>query len=134
MLHRAIFGSLERFLGILIEHHAGRLPTWLAPVQVVVMNITDRQEDYVHEIAQSLKNHGVRVETDLRNEKIGFKIRAHTLQRVPYLLVAGDKEVQAQQVAVRTRGGKDLGGMSWQSFLERLRIELDSRGRQTLED
>jgi threonyl-tRNA synthetase len=134
MLHRAIFGSLERFLGILIEHHAGRLPAWLAPVQVVIMNITDRQEDYVREIAQSLKNQGVRVETDLRNEKIGFKIREHTLQRVPYLLVAGDKEVQAQQVAVRTRGGKDLGGMSLQSFLERLRIELDSRGRQTLED
>ena len=98
------------------------------------MNITDRQEDYVREIAQSLKNQGVRVESDLRNEKIGFKIREHTLQRVPYLLVAGDKEVQAQQVAVRTRGGKDLGGMSLQSFLERLRIELDSRGRQTLED
>ncbi|MGA0084082.1 MAG: threonine--tRNA ligase [Steroidobacteraceae bacterium] len=134
MLHRAIFGSLERFLGILIEHHAGRLPAWLAPVQVVIMNITDRQEDYVREIAQSLKNQGVRVESDLRNEKIGFKIREHTLQRVPYLLVAGDKEVQAQQVAVRTRGGKDLGGMSLQSFLERLRIELDSRGRQTLED
>ncbi len=134
MLHRAIFGSLERFLGILIEHHAGRLPAWLAPAQVVIMNITDRQEDYVREIAQSLKNQGVRVESDLRNEKIGFKIREHTLQRVPYLLVAGDKEVQAQQVAVRTRGGKDLGGMSLQSFLERLRIELDSRGRQTLED
>jgi threonyl-tRNA synthetase len=134
MLHRAIFGSLERFLGILIEHHAGRLPTWLAPVQVVVMNITDRQEDYVAELVQSLKNQGLRAEADLRNEKIGFKIREHTLQRVPYLLVAGDKEVQAQHVAVRTRGGKDLGGMSLQSFLERLRIELDSRGRQTLED
>ena len=134
MLHRAIFGSLERFLGILIEHHAGRLPAWLAPVQVVVMNITDRQQDYVAEVVQFLKNQGLRVESDLRNEKIGFKIREHTLQRVPYLLVAGDKEVQAQQVAVRTRGGKDLGGMSMQSFLERLRIELDSRGRQTLED
>lgn len=134
MLHRAIFGSLERFFGILLEHHAGRLPAWLAPVQVVVMNITERQDDYVAKVTQFLRNHGVRVESDLRNEKIGFKIRAHTLQRVPYLLVAGDKEVQAQQVAVRTRGGKDLGVMSLQTFLERLRIELDSRGRQTLED
>jgi threonyl-tRNA synthetase len=134
MLHRAIFGSLERFLGILLEHHAGRLPAWLAPTQAVLMNITERQAPYLKEIADFLTNQGVRVETDLRNEKIGFKIREHTLQRVPYLLVAGDKEVAAQLLSVRTRSGKDLGQMSPQTFVERLRLELDSRGRRTLED
>jgi len=134
MLHRAIFGSLERFLGILIEHHAGKLPTWLSPVQVVVMNITDRQDEYVRKAADFLKNQGLRVETDLRNEKIGFKIREHTLQRVPYLLVAGDKEVAAELLSVRTRSGKDLGQMSAQTLVERLRSELDSRGRRILED
>ena len=134
MLHRAIFGSLERFLGILIEHHAGRLPTWLAPVQVVLLGITDRQDAYLNEVAQFLKNQGLRVDIDLRNEKIGFKIREHTLQRVPYLLVAGDKEVAAQLLSVRTRSGKDLGQMSPQTFVERLRVELESRGRRTLED
>ena len=134
MLHRAIFGSLERFLGILIEHHAGKLPTWLSPVQVVVMNITDRQDDYARKVADFLKNQGLRVKTDLRNEKIGFKIREHTLQRVPYLLVAGDKEVAAELLSVRTRSGKDLGQMSAQTFVERLRSELDSRGRRILED
>jgi threonyl-tRNA synthetase len=134
MLHRAIFGSLERFLGILIEHHAGRLPTWLAPVQIVLLGITDRQDGYLGEVAEFLKNQGLRVDIDLRNEKIGFKIREHTLQRVPYLLVAGDKEVAAQLLSVRTRSGKDLGQMSPQTFVERLRIELESRGRRTLED
>jgi threonyl-tRNA synthetase len=134
MLHRAIFGSLERFFGILIEHHAGRLPAWLAPVQAVVMSITDRQQVYVQNVADSLRNQGVRVETDLRNEKVGFKIREHTLQRVPYLLVAGDKEVAAGQVSVRSRGGKDLGTMTPEAFVERLGIELSSHGRQTLED
>jgi threonyl-tRNA synthetase len=134
MLHRAIFGSLERFFGILLEHHAGRLPAWLAPTQAVLMSITDRQADYVAKSAEFLKNQGVRAETDLRNEKVGFKIREHTLQRVPYLLVAGDKEVAAGLVSVRTRSGKDLGTMSLQSFVDRLRVELDSRGRQTLED
>ncbi|MFM8586422.1 MAG: threonine--tRNA ligase [Gammaproteobacteria bacterium] len=134
MLHRAIFGSLERFLGILIEHHAGRLPTWLAPAQVVLLGITDRQDAYLREVAEFLKNQGLRVDIDLRNEKIGFKIREHTLQRVPYLLVAGDKEVAAQLLSVRTRSGKDLGQMSPQTFVERLRVELESRGRRTLED
>jgi threonyl-tRNA synthetase len=134
MLHRAIFGSLERFLGILLEHHAGRLPTWLAPVQCVLMSITDRQHDYVRQTTEFLQNHGVLAESDLRNEKVGFKIREHTLQRVPYLLVAGDKEVAAQLLSVRTRGGKDLGTMSPQAFLERLTLELESRGRRTLED
>ncbi len=134
MLHRAIFGSLERFLGILIEHHSGRLPTWLAPLQVAVMTITERQDAYVSELVDFLKNQGLQASADLRNEKVGFKIREHTLQRVPYLLVAGDKEVAANLVSVRTRNGKDLGTMSPQAFVERLRIELESRGRRTLED
>ena len=134
MLHRAIFGSLERFFAILLEHHAGRLPAWLAPVQAVVMNITERQAEYVERVAETLEKQGVRVTTDLRNEKVGFKIREHTLQRVPYLLVVGDKEVAANLLAVRTRSGKDLGTMTAETFLERLRVELESRGRRTLED
>ncbi len=134
MLHRAIFGSLERFFGILLEHHAGKLPAWLSPVQAVVMGITDRQHGYVSQIADFLQNQGVLVQSDLRNEKVGFKIREHTLQRVPYLLVAGDKEVASQLLSVRSRSGKDLGAMTPQTFVERLRIELDSHGRRTLED
>jgi threonyl-tRNA synthetase len=134
MLHRAIFGSLERFFGILLEHHAGRLPAWLAPTHAVLMSITDRQRDYVQQTAEFLKNQGVLVQTDLRNEKVGFKIREHTLQRVPYLLVVGDKEVAANMISVRSRNGKDLGAMTPQTFVERLRIELESRGRRTLED
>jgi threonyl-tRNA synthetase len=133
MLHRAMFGSLERFFAILLEHHAGRLPAWLSPVQAVVMSITDRQEEYVRRVTEILKNQGFRVESDLRNEKVGFKIREHTLKRVPYLLVAGDKEVAANTLSVRTRSGKDLGSMVPETFTERLRVELDSRGRQTLE-
>jgi threonyl-tRNA synthetase len=134
MLHRAIFGSLERFFAILLEHHAGRLPAWLAPVQAVVCTITDRQDEYARKVADSLENQGFRVESDLRNEKVGFKIRAHTLQRVPYLLVAGDKEVAAGLLSVRSRNGKDLGTMSPETFAKRLREELESRGRRTLED
>jgi threonyl-tRNA synthetase len=134
MLHRAMFGSLERFFAILLEHHAGRLPAWLAPVQAVVMSITDRQDPYVRSVVESLKNQGVRVLSDLRNEKVGFKIREHTLQRVPYLLVAGEREVAAHLLSVRTRSGKDLGTMTLEAFAERLRIELSSRGRRTLED
>ncbi|MHB8814453.1 MAG: threonine--tRNA ligase [Steroidobacteraceae bacterium] len=134
MLHRAMFGSLERFFAILLEHHAGRLPAWLAPVQAVVMSITDRQDEYVRSITETLKNQGVRAVSDLRNEKVGFKIREHTLQRVPYLLVAGDKEVAAHLLSVRTRSGKDLGTMTPEAFVERLHIELSSRGRRTLED
>jgi threonyl-tRNA synthetase len=134
MLHRALFGSLERFFAILLEHHAGRLPAWLAPVQAVVMSITDRQDEYVRSVTESLKNQGVRAASDLRNEKVGFKIREHTLQRVPYLLVAGDKEVAAHLLSVRTRSGKDLGTMTLEAFSERLRVELGSRGRRTLED
>jgi len=134
MLHRAIFGSLERFFAILLEHHAGRLPAWLSPVQAVVMTITDRQDDYVTQVVETLKKQGFRADIDLRNEKVGFKIREHTLRRVPYLLVAGDKEVAANLLSVRTRSGKDLGTMSLQTFVERLGVELGSRGRRTLED
>jgi len=134
MLHRAIFGSLERFFAILLEHHAGKLPAWLAPVQAVVLTITDRQNDYARNVTETLKNQGFRVECDLRNEKVGFKIREHTLQRVPYLLVVGDKEVAANLLSVRTRGGKDLGAMSVETFRERLAVEVESRGRRTLED
>jgi threonyl-tRNA synthetase len=133
MLHRAIFGSLERFFAILLEHHAGRLPAWLAPTQAVALTITDRQDEYVRRVTETLKNQGFRVESDLRNEKVGFKIREHTLRRVPYLLVAGDKEVAGNLLAVRTRGGKDLGAMSPETFAERLRAELDSRGRKSME-
>jgi threonyl-tRNA synthetase len=133
MLHRAIFGSLERFFAILLEHHAGKLPAWLSPVQAVVLSITDRQDEYVRRVTESLKNQGFRVESDLRNEKVGFKIREHTLRRVPYLLVAGDKEVAANLLSVRTRSGKDLGTMVPETFAERLRVELGSRGRQVLE-
>ncbi|WKZ13912.1 MAG: threonine--tRNA ligase [Gammaproteobacteria bacterium] len=133
MLHRAIFGSLERFCGILLEHHAGRLPLWLAPVQAVVMAITDRQADYARGIQETLKNQGVRAEADLRNEKIGFKIREHTLQRVPYLLVAGDREAESQSVAVRTRSGKGLGSMSLDTLTQGLKAEVASRGRVVME-
>lgn len=117
MLHRAIVGSMERFIGILIEHHAGQFPAWLAPIQAVVMNITDAQADYVDEIRKSLMNQGFRIAADLRNEKIGYKIREHTLQRVPYLLVVGDREKENGLVAVRTRAGEDLGSMSITDFL-----------------
>ena len=134
MLHRAMFGSLERFIGILIEHHAGKLPTWLAPVQAVVMGITDRQEKYCLEVAENLRNQGLRVETDLRNEKVGFKIREHTLKRVPFLLVAGDREVEGRTLAVRTRGGKDLGSLGLAELTALLCDEVASRGRLVLED
>ena len=120
MLHRAILGSFERFIGILIEHYAGDLPTWLAPVQVAVMNITDKQADYAKDLTKSLINSGFRVETDLRNEKIGFKIREHTLAKIPYLLVVGNKEVENGTISVRTRHGEDLGSMDLETFKSRL--------------
>src|SRR3546814_481797 len=120
MLHRAIVGSMERFIGILIENYAGSLPTWLAPVQAVVMNITDAQADWVREVRKTLANQGFRVSGDLRNEKIGYKIREHTLQRVPHLLVVGDREKENGAVAVRTRSGEDLGTMSVADFAARL--------------
>jgi len=133
MLHRAVLGSMERFIGILIEHHAGRFPVWLAPVQAVVMNITDGQAEYCRKAAEFLKNQGLRVELDLRNEKVGFKIREHTLQRVPYLLVAGDRESGSNSLAVRTRNGKDLGAMSLETIAAGLAEEVASRGRNVLE-
>ncbi len=133
MLHRAVLGSFERFIGILIENHAGRFPTWLAPVQAVVMNITDAQAEYVLKATEFLKNQGLRVEMDLRNEKVGFKIREHTLQRVPYLLVAGDRESGSNSLAVRTRNGKDLGSMGLETLASKLAEEVASRGRTVLE-
>ncbi|RBI66003.1 threonine--tRNA ligase [Vreelandella sulfidaeris] len=119
MLHRAIVGSMERFIGILIEHYAGAMPLWLAPQQAVVMTITDSQREYAVELEKRLQKSGLRVKADLRNEKIGFKIREHTLQKVPYLLVVGDKEVEADSVAVRTRSGENLGTMTIDEFIER---------------
>ena len=127
MLHRAIVGSLERFIGILIEQHAGALPVWLAPTQVVVANITDAQSDYVSEIVKSLQKQGLRVQADLRNEKITYKIREHSLQKVPYILVVGDKEKANGAVAVRARGNQDLGVMSLDSFLSRLSGDVASK-------
>ncbi|KAA0014660.1 threonine--tRNA ligase [Billgrantia pellis] len=123
MLHRAIVGSMERFIGILIEHYAGAMPLWLAPEQSVIMTITDAQRDYAVELERRLQKMGLRVKADLRNEKIGFKIREHTLQKVPYLLVVGDKEVEADSVAVRTRTGENLGTMTVDAFIERIRSE-----------
>jgi threonyl-tRNA synthetase len=127
LLHRAIVGSLERFIGILIEEHAGALPTWLAPVQVSVLNITDSQAEYCGEIAKTLRNQGLRVETDLRNEKITYKIREHSMQKVPFILVAGDKEKEAGTVAVRARGNKDLGVMSLQAFSELIAADIANK-------
>ncbi|MCT8468159.1 threonine--tRNA ligase [Chromohalobacter canadensis] len=123
MLHRAIVGSMERFIGILIEHYAGAMPLWLSPLQTVVLNITDAQRDHAESVSQRLQKFGLRVKTDLRNEKIGFKIREHTLQKVPYLLVVGDKEVEADSVAVRTRGGEDLGSMTVDAFIDKVQAE-----------
>lgn len=128
MLHRAILGSFERFMGILIEHHEGKFPLWLAPEQLVVMNITDRQAEYAVNIEKTLLDWGFRATSDLRNEKIGFKIREHTLQRIPYQLVVGDKELETQTVAVRTRTGEDLGSMTLEALKDRLMTEIDGRG------
>ncbi|MGQ0658065.1 MAG: threonine--tRNA ligase [Chromatiales bacterium] len=129
MLHRAVLGSMERFIGILIEEYAGAFPPWLAPVQVVVMNITDDHALYVRDVTERLKIQGVRAESDLRNEKIGLKIREHTLQRVPYMLVAGSREVENRTVAVRTRAGQDAGAIPLEQFIERLRAEIANRSR-----
>ncbi len=134
MLHRAILGSLERFIGILIEHYAGAFPAWLAPVQVVVISITEKQVRYAEAVADTLKKQGFRVTADLRNETIGHKIREHAMQRVPYLLIVGGREMEANSVAVRTRGGEDLGAMSLDDFAERLQTEVVCRGRRILED
>ncbi len=129
MLHRAIFGSFERFIGILIEHYEGAFPSWLAPEQAVILNITDKQADYCEKVVKSLQNKGFRVKADLRNEKIGFKIREHTLQKIPYLLVVGDKEVEAGSLAVRDRTGNDLGVMTADEFAILLQQDVDHLGR-----
>ena len=128
MLHRAIVGSMERFIGILIENYAGAMPVWLAPVQAMVLNISDAQAEYVSEVVAQLKKNGFRVASDLRNEKITYKIREHSLQKLPYLLVAGEREMQSGQVAVRTRKGEDLGSMPLQAFIERLQSEVEAKG------
>ncbi|SFI32427.1 threonyl-tRNA synthetase [Pseudomonas guineae] len=133
MLHRAILGSFERFIGILIEHYEGAFPAWLAPTQAVVMNITDKQADFALEVEKTLNQSGFRAKSDLRNEKIGFKIREHTLLKVPYLLVIGDREVETKTVAVRTREGADLGSMPVAQFAEFLTQAVSRRGRQDLE-
>jgi threonyl-tRNA synthetase len=127
MLNRAIVGSFERFIGILIEHYAGAFPLWLAPHQVVVMTITERQNEYARSVANQLSNQGLRVISDLRNEKISYKIREHSLQKLPYHAVVGDKEMQAGTVAVRTRSGEDLGPMSLEAFTARLRAEAKAQ-------
>jgi len=127
MLHRAIVGSMERFIGILIENHAGALPLWLAPVQVVVMNVTDRQESYVREVEQALRTAGFRVAADLRNEKITYKIREHSIQKLPYQLVLGDKEVAAKTVSARTRAGENLAPIPLEAFISRLKDEVAAR-------
>jgi threonyl-tRNA synthetase len=127
MIHRALFGSLERFFGVLIEHYAGLFPLWLAPVQIAVLTITERQDDYAREVVKALREKGLRVESDLRNEKIGFKIREHTLKRVPYLLVLGDREMETQSVSVRTRSGEDLGSMTLETLSARLGSEVATR-------
>ncbi len=124
MLHRAVLGSLERFIGILIEHYAGALPLWLSPLQAVVLNITDRQAGWAREVARTLTDKGFRADLDLRNEKIGFKIREHTLQRVPYLLVVGDREVETRTLSVRNRQGQDLGTLSLDEVIVRLGEEV----------
>ena len=127
MLHRAIVGSLERFIGILIENHAGALPTWLAPTQVVIANISQSQAEYVAQVAQELEKQGLRVQLDLRNEKITYKIREHSLQKVPYILVVGDKERDAHSVAVRARGNQDLGVMSVSAFVEHIMADVNCK-------
>ena len=129
MLHRAILGSFERFIGILIEHYEGKFPTWLAPCQVMIINITDSQSKYVEDLTNSMKNKGFRVENDLRNEKIGFKIREHTIQKIPYLLIIGEREVESSTLAVRSSDGKDLGSMTVTEFVSILEQDISSRGR-----
>jgi threonyl-tRNA synthetase len=127
MLHRAILGSLERFIGILIEQHAGTFPVWLSPVQAVVLNIADRHAGYAAQVYKALERQGIRVKIDLRNEKIGFKIREHSMQRVPYLLIVGDKELETNTISVRTQKGEDLGSLSMAEYTERLKVEIADR-------
>lgn len=129
MLHRAIVGSLERFIGMLIEHFAGKLPVWLAPVQVVIIGITNKQDAYIQKIRQNLTKLGFRVKLDLRNEKIGFKIREHTLGRIPYLIVVGDKEQESNKISIRRLDGKDCGILSLEEFGDLLNVEISKKAR-----
>jgi threonyl-tRNA synthetase len=124
MLHRAIIGSFERFIGMLIEHHAGALPAWLAPLQVSVLTITEAQADYAREVVKTLQKQGLRASSDLRNEKINYKIREHSLQKVPYILVVGDKEKANGAVAVRARGNQDLGVMALADFNQKIAADI----------
>jgi threonyl-tRNA synthetase len=133
MLHRAILGSFERFIGILIEHYAGFMPPWLTPIQACVMNITDSQAEACEQVVAKLKENGLRAISDLRNEKIGFKIRERTLERIPYLLVLGDREVEEGTVNVRTRSGKNLGTMSVDAFIDLVKSAVAERGRYIVE-
>jgi len=133
MLHRAILGSFERFIGILIENYEGKLPLWLSPLNAVVVNITDSNADYVKNVTQRLQEQGFKVQSDLRNEKIGFKIRDWTLKRVPYILVAGAREAESGQLSVRSRSGKDLGSMPIEQVIDGLKRELHSLGRESFE-
>ena len=127
MIHRACFGSLERFIGILTEHYAGAFPTWMAPVQVKIMSISEKHNDYAHEIAKAFRNDYVRVEVDDRNEKIGYKIREAQMEKVPYMLVVGDKEMEAQAVSIRKRGEGEKGDMPWKEFLAAIKEEIKDR-------
>ena len=129
MIHRVCFGSIERFIGILTEHYAGAFPLWLAPVQVKVMPITDRTNNYAKHVADRLEKAGLRVETDLRNEKIGYKIREAQMQKIPYMLVVGDKEAEAGTVSVRTRAGVDLGAMPLDEFMAKIGEEISTRSK-----
>jgi threonyl-tRNA synthetase len=127
MLHRAIVGSMERFIGILIEHYSGAMPLWLAPTQAVILNIADAHASYASKVMDELKKNHIRCDSDLRNEKITYKIREHSLQKIPYLLIVGEKEMEAGQVAVRTRKGEDLGSMSIKSLIDRLNQEVQTK-------
>jgi threonyl-tRNA synthetase len=133
MLHRALFGSLERFVGILIEHYEAKFPLWLSPVHAVLMPIVDKQADYIQQAAKQMREAGLSVETDLRNEKVGFKIREHTLARVPFMLVAGDKEMEQGALAVRTRDGKDLGVIKLDALIAAMQTEIASKGKEKLQ-
>lgn len=127
MLHRAILGSVERFIGILIENYVGAFPLWLSPEQIIVLNISRGQTDYAQEVAAQLRYHGIRASLDLRNEKITYKIREHSLQKLPYQIIVGDEEVRINKVAVRNRAGEDLGQMTLQALIERFKEELSSK-------
>jgi threonyl-tRNA synthetase len=127
MIHRALMGSLERFFGVLIEHYAGAFPLWLSPVQVRVLSITDSQMDYARKIKDELRSIGIRTETDLRNEKIGLKIREGSIEKIPYLLIIGEKEIKGNSVNVRKRGGENLGEMTLPEFIEELKKEIEEK-------